>query len=174
MRMMKELKGIGSGDYNEIPKFTHDFGLLMKQSKTEFPEAMEETILRLSPHCLGIRCPEEIAKFRKYYDRAFATKFLADTEVIRVQRIILYGSYAYGKPHDGSDIDLVVISRDFRMPPLERLEFLSLARRESKNQIEALGYTPAEFKKAKQSVLLDEVVERGIVVYEALEESLTK
>jgi predicted nucleotidyltransferase len=87
---------------------------------------------------------------------------------IRVERIILYGSYAYGKPHDGSDIDLVVISPDFkRMHPLERLEFLSLARRNTLDPIEALGYTPEEFRKARSSVLLDEVVERGIVVYES-------
>jgi predicted nucleotidyltransferase len=87
-------------------------------------------------------------------------------KTIQVERIILYGSHAYGTPHDGSDIDIVVISKDFkRMHPLERLEFLSLARRESKAPIEALGYTPSEFKKAKDSIMLDEIVERGIVVY---------
>lgn len=87
---------------------------------------------------------------------------------IQVHRIILYGSYAYGRPHGGSDIDLVVISPDFKgMHPLERLEFLSLARRKTMDPIEALGYTPEEFRRAKSSVLLDEVVERGIVVYES-------
>lgn len=106
----------------------------------------------------------ELSKVKAIVDRY--RRMLEKT--IRVQRIILYGSYAYGKPHRGSDIDLVVVSPDFtRMHPLERLEFLSLARRTSKDPIEALGYTPAEFKRAKDSILLDEIVERGIVLYQA-------
>lgn len=38
--------------------------LLMKQSKMKFPEAVDETIIR------------------RYYDRSFAAKFLANTEEI--------------------------------------------------------------------------------------------
>ena len=31
-------------------------------------------------------------------------------ERYRSRRVILYGSYAYGKPHSGSDIDLLVVT----------------------------------------------------------------
>ncbi|MCR4416103.1 MAG: nucleotidyltransferase domain-containing protein, partial [Thermoguttaceae bacterium] len=38
--------------------------------------------------------------------RRFARKF---AERFRPERIILFGSYAYGTPHDESDVDLLVI-----------------------------------------------------------------
>lgn len=76
----KYLKAVVQEVTDETPKFTHDFALLMKQSKIEFPDAIEESLLRLSPHYLGTRYPEEIAKFRKYYDRTFAVEFLSDTQ----------------------------------------------------------------------------------------------
>jgi predicted nucleotidyltransferase len=44
---------------------------------------------------------------------------------IHVERAVLFGSYAYGAPHEDSDIDLAVVSPDFaRLSRLERLEFL--------------------------------------------------
>jgi predicted nucleotidyltransferase len=107
---------------------------------------------------------KKLSKIRRTVDRY--RRILEET--IRVHQVILYGSYAYGTPHEGSDIDLVIISPDFaRIPPLKRLEFLSLARKELMEPIEALGYTPKEFKRAKTSILLDEVLERGIVLYQS-------
>lgn len=78
----KFLKALVQERTNEIPKFTHDFALLMQQSKITFTANVEESILRLAPHYLGTRYPEEIAKFREYYDRAFARKCLEDTKRI--------------------------------------------------------------------------------------------
>lgn len=47
---------------------------------------------------------------------------------INSDKIILYGSYAKGNPREDSDIDLVVISNDFKNMNLrERLEILGLA-----------------------------------------------
>ena len=87
---------------------------------------------------------------------------------IPVQKAILYGSYAYGNPHDWSDIDLVVLSPAFRgVPYPKRLERLAvLAWRAGVGDIEALGYTPEEFKTASRLSLLGEVRERGIVIYD--------
>ena len=34
-------------------------------------------------------------------------------QYVHVERALLYGSYAYGIPRSRSDIDLVVLSRDF-------------------------------------------------------------
>lgn len=85
---------------------------------------------------------------------------------ISVKKIILYGSFAYGRPHRGSDIDLVVISPDFAdFKPLERLEFLSLATRKSRAPIEALGYTPEEFADASKHIFLDYIAQNGKVLY---------
>lgn len=96
------------------------------------------------------------------------TRYRKDLEKkISVKKIILYGSYAYGKPHKGSDIDLIVISSDFKkIPPLKRLELLSLARIKSLDPIGAIGYTPEEFKKHKKSIFLGPAVEKGKVVFE--------
>ena len=42
---------------------------------------------------------------------------------IKVERIILYGSFAQGNPREDSDIDLVVVSESFQKMDLrERLE----------------------------------------------------
>lgn len=87
---------------------------------------------------------------------------------IVVQRVVLFGSHAYGDPHEWSDLDLVVISPDFAGQPLiERLQFLYWATWEAgTNWIEPLGYTPEEYQSAGDLSLLGEVRERGIVVYE--------
>lgn len=88
---------------------------------------------------------------------------------IKIDKIILYGSYAYGNPHAGSDIDLIIISENFaKIKPLERLEFLSLATRKNKAPIEAIGYTPEEFSKAEEYIFLDYIVRNGQKIYPAL------
>lgn len=94
-------------------------------------------------------------------------------ENMRVQRAILFGSYVYGSPGRWSDIDLVILSPDFKgVPYPKRLEMLAmLAWRAGVGDIEALGFTPEEFEKASPASLLGEVRERGIVIYEAEEES---
>jgi len=35
---------------------------------------------------------------------------------VNPDRIILFGSYAYGRPHSGSDLDLLIIARSRRHP----------------------------------------------------------
>lgn len=85
------------------------------------------------------------------------------------KQIILYGSYASGKPHLGSDIDLVVISPDLaKMHPIKKLEFLSLATIDINAPIEAMGYTPNEIKKkGKDSIFWDIIQKTGKVVYQS-------
>ena len=70
------------------------------------------------------------------------------------QKIILYGSYAKGNPREDSDIDLIVISDDFKdMNLRERLEILGIAAGRVFEPIEALGYTPKEIKQKKETFL---------------------
>jgi predicted nucleotidyltransferase len=73
---------------------------------------------------------------------------------IHAERIILYGSYARGNPGEDSDIDLIVISSDFKnMNIRERLEISGLAAGNVFEPIEALGYTPQEILKKKETFL---------------------
>jgi predicted nucleotidyltransferase len=46
----------------------------------------------------------------------------------RPERIVLYGSYAYGPPHPGSDIDLLVVKDDPDIPMERRPKVRHLLR----------------------------------------------
>jgi len=83
---------------------------------------------------------------------------------IRPERIILYGSHAKGKAGEHSDIDVVVVSRDFAAMNLrERLELLGIAAARIMEPVQALGYTPEEFSALGQgSFVGDEVKPVGI------------
>jgi uncharacterized protein len=67
---------------------------------------------------------------------------------ILIAAIYLYGSYAHGSPHEGSDIDLVIVSQDFKgMNIRERLELLGLVSARILEPIQAYGLTPEEVEK---------------------------
>ena len=88
---------------------------------------------------------------------------------IKVQKAILFGSWARGDNLQDSDIDLIVISPDFqgmsfeeRLTVLERLwDFEKYG-----YSIEAFGYTDDEFKKLrKYSLTIQDALQEGIVVH---------
>lgn len=84
---------------------------------------------------------------------------------IKVERVILYGSFANGRPREDSDIDLVVISNDFRKLNLrERTEVLGIAAVRIMQPIEARGYTPEEIESALRPGFLKEILEIGVSV----------
>jgi len=85
---------------------------------------------------------------------------------IRPERVILYGSRAKGKGDAHSDIDAVVISRDFAPMDLrERLEILGMAAARILEPVQTLGYTPEEFEvQGKGSFVGDEVKPVGVEV----------
>jgi len=85
---------------------------------------------------------------------------------IRADRIILFGSHAFGKAREYSDIDLVVISNDFKgMDLIERLEILGRTAARIMEPIEPLGYTEEEFSlKGKGTFIGDEVKRKGIEI----------
>lgn len=77
---------------------------------------------------------------------------------IRVEKIILYGSFATGASGEDSDIDLLVISDDFeRMNLRERLEALGIAAAHIRQPIQAVGYTRGELKDIKKGSFLEEI-----------------
>lgn len=85
---------------------------------------------------------------------------------IKVKRVILYGSYAEGRAKEDSDIDLVVISDNFKdMDLWERLCILGRARMGIKRPMEILGLTEEEFASEYSGTFIgDEVKSKGVVV----------
>jgi predicted nucleotidyltransferase len=87
---------------------------------------------------------------------------------IRVDQIIVFGSYAKGNAKKDSDIDVAVISDDFkRMNLLKRLETIGLALAKAKimEPIEAIGYTKKEFDlKGKGTFVGDEIKLTGVQI----------
>ncbi len=84
---------------------------------------------------------------------------------IHVERIILYGSFAKGTPRKDSDIDLIVVSKDFKNLNLrERLEILGIASARIMKPIEAKGYTHEEITKISPYSFLNEALKFGLVV----------
>lgn len=79
---------------------------------------------------------------------------------IQLDGILLFGSYAYGRPNKHSDIDLVVLSKDFAgMSFYVRLFFLSKMRRgvAESEAMDVIGYTPCEFRHVeKESAILEQ------------------
>ena len=83
------------------------------------------------------------------------------------QRIILFGSYAYGQPRPESDVDvLVIMETDLR----ETQQALKI--RQHINPlfgVDILVYTPARLEQRLKlgDSFLQEIVEKGRVVYES-------
>ena len=84
---------------------------------------------------------------------------------INVERVILYGSFAKGKQREGSDIDVVIVSKDFQKMNLrERLEVLGIAAARIMKPVEAKGYTQEEIETTSQASFLKEILEVGVSI----------
>ena len=72
---------------------------------------------------------------------------------IRVDRLILFGSWAKGTQQEGSDIDVVVISQDFEDKDYwARINILSEAIYQVFQPIEAVAMTPQEWDSKESPV----------------------
>lgn len=86
---------------------------------------------------------------------------------IRVTQVFLFGSHARGTPHEGSDIDLIVVSPDFApLGLLQRLELLGEAAGEVFEPIQAYGVTPEEVEQGRLSPFWANVLEQEAVPVE--------
>lgn len=87
------------------------------------------------------------------------------THQIHVGKVILFGSAGRGEMTYDSDIDVIVLSPDFKkIDFIKRLQLLSRARKGEARKIpmDILGYTNEEFKKmVKESVVLAEAQKDG-------------
>lgn len=83
---------------------------------------------------------------------------------IRASRVFIYGSHARGSQHAGSDLDLVVISEDFReMGLLARMELLGLAAGSLREPIQAYGFTPEEIETNLVPSILKDVLQHEAI-----------
>ncbi len=85
----------------------------------------------------------------------------------RPQRIILFGSYAYGNPGADSDLDILVILRDGGSGPKKAAEIL---RRVNPHiPVDLVVHTAEEINRRLQAndYFLAEVLNHGRVLYEA-------
>jgi len=86
-------------------------------------------------------------------------------------RIILFGSYAYGQPHAGSDVDLLVVMTT--ASEVNQSIRMTLAF-EPPFPLDLIVRTPTKLGRrlAEGSTFLEQIVTRGKVVYEARNRSL--
>lgn len=88
---------------------------------------------------------------------------------IEVDGILLFGSFAWGQPTKHSDVDLVVISKDFSKYNFDsRLSLLNHARDKISYQaaMDIIGYTPKEFSQIeKYSAIMSKAKQKGKWLY---------
>lgn len=84
---------------------------------------------------------------------------------IPIQKMILFGSRAYGKSHRWSDFDIIIVSptfrkKKFRYRPLGFHKYWTIG-----YPVDFLCYTPEEFNKLKKQItIVREAVEQGIEI----------
>ena len=82
------------------------------------------------------------------------------------EKIILFGSFAWGKPHQDSDVDLFVI-KDTNTPSLKRIEALDRIFSRREFPMDFLVYTPDEVDQSmkKGNFFVKDIVTKGKVLY---------
>lgn len=92
--------------------------------------------------------------------RAIANKF-------KPQKIILFGSYAYGNPTEDSDVDMLVVLSSEGNNLRKTWEILNQT--QPKFAVDLLVRTPSEIEQrlAWNDLFLREIIEKGKVIYES-------
>ena len=84
---------------------------------------------------------------------------------IGVEHLILFGSYANGSPRADSDIDVIVVSDDFKaMSVFDKISLLANASVAVDSRIELIGVSTNEYAQAQQGTLLSSIKEYGKVL----------
>ena len=83
-----------------------------------------------------------------------------------VKKIIIFGSFARGDYHKGSDLDLIIVG-EFKERFIDRIGKI-IELNDSDLEIEAMVYTEEEFQKMikERRPFIEQVLDEGIVVYE--------
>lgn len=83
------------------------------------------------------------------------------------EKIILFGSYAWGKPHEDSDLDIFVI-KNTKTPSLKRIEELDRIFTRREIAMDFLVYTPAQVKRRLKikDLFVQDILMNGKVLYD--------
>ncbi len=79
--------------------------------------------------------------------------------------VVLFGSYAKGKPKEFSDIDVAVFSPAFRKDPLEEMTLLLKLRRKVDIDIEPLPFNKEAFLHQARTDFVSEILAHGRLFY---------
>lgn len=90
------------------------------------------------------------------------------TETVEVERIYLFGSYAYGTPHQDSDYDLCVIIPDGNIRSIDVSKKLHWELHEKrKTPLDILVYRAKDFQQRKMAPTMERKIAReGVLLYE--------
>ena len=93
-------------------------------------------------------------------------KFKKDlSKKIDVNEIVLFGSRANGKHHRDSDVDLIIVSKDFKGEKFRNRAIGFYDYWEIDLPVDFLCYTPEEFNKLKKQItIVREAVRHGVVI----------
>jgi predicted nucleotidyltransferase len=109
-------------------------------------------------------------------ENIYIRQIIENLKEINPYMILLFGSYAYGTPHQDSDIDLLVVTNDDYMPQSfnektnlyiqTNSHIINIARQVP---IDLLVYTLPMFQKFKEleSSFSREILSKGIILYES-------
>ncbi len=96
--------------------------------------------------------------------RAFSQKIV---EKFQPERIILFGSYAYGQPNEDSDVDLLVILPFEEMPVKTAIAIRQQIK--SPFPLDLIARTPDQIQQRLEmgDFFIQDIINRGYVLYEA-------
>lgn len=85
---------------------------------------------------------------------------------IKIDKLIVFGSYGYGHPRQDSDFDIAVISKDFeQMSILKKIDLFSKASLAVDPRLELKGFSKREFLNPECGSMLELIVRKGKVIY---------
>ena len=83
---------------------------------------------------------------------------------IRIEQVILFGSYASGNVHSGSDLDLAIVSPDFGKDRFEEGKLLLQTAWRVDPRLQPIPISSEAFKTDTWIPLIHEIRERGIEI----------
>src|ERR1700674_2165263 len=111
--------------------------------------------------------PSQPRKNRQISSRAIQSVVRKITEQFDPERVILFGSYAYGKPHSFSDVDLLVVLKTQERPRAKQIEIVR-ALSPHPFGMDILVRTPEQLEQRIRlgDLFLQEITQKGKVLYE--------
>ena len=87
---------------------------------------------------------------------------------IKVNKVVLFGSYAKGEAREDSDIDLCVVSDDFGKDRISEMQYLFKKATKIDPRIEAIPFSSNRFSYDDNSPMIYLVKKEGIIMIEDL------